>query len=137
MAGSMTGPASGKTTIALTPRAARPSTSEIAFWVFPWPSVWVQLVTLGQRLASLIAFAVVIWRHGLAAKPSAKATETGFVPQKSGGGVSGFAQYRPFAICWHQPGAAAAGKTPVAMKAVAITPEDSHRFSFDLIGFSS
>src|SRR5580704_15283121 len=86
MAGNMAGPASGNTIIAFTPLAARPSTSEIDFWVLPCPSVWVQLVTLGHRLASLMADAAVIWRQGLAAKPSARASETGFVRRNSAAG---------------------------------------------------
>ncbi len=92
MAGSMAGPASAKTIMALIPLAARPCTSEIAFWVLLWPSVWLQPVTLGQRLASLMAEAAVICRHGLAANPSARASDTGLVPQKLGGVVSAGAQ---------------------------------------------
>jgi hypothetical protein len=65
--------------------------SDIAFCVLPWPSVCVQLLMFGQRLASLMAAAVVCCRQGLAANPSASAIEISFVPQKLGGRSSGAA----------------------------------------------
>ena len=77
-------PASGKTTIALTPCAARPWMSEIAFWVFPWPSAYWKLETLGQRLASAWASARVIRRQLLSPKPSASARLIFLVPHQDG-----------------------------------------------------
>src|SRR4051795_11624511 len=90
MAGSTALPASGKTTIALTPWAARPWMSEIAFCVLPWPSVYTNLVTLGHFLASSRASAVVMRRQLLSPNPSASASVIFLLPHHDGAPATGF-----------------------------------------------
>src|SRR3954447_4006527 len=58
--------------------------SEIAFWVSPWPSVWMNFVTLGHFLSSSCASAVVMRRQLLAAKPSASANVIFLLPNQAG-----------------------------------------------------
>src|SRR5687767_4148501 len=58
--------------------------SEIAFWVSPWPSVYVKSVTLGHLLASSSASARVILRQLLSPKPSARASLTSSDPHHDG-----------------------------------------------------
>jgi hypothetical protein len=63
IAGSIAGPASGKTTRASMPLAAIALTSEIDFWVSPWPSAYSYFVMLGHLSASSLPEAVVTWRQ--------------------------------------------------------------------------
>ena len=91
-AGSTALPASGKTTIALTPLATMPWMSEIAFWVLPWPSAYSKLGH-ARALGDLVLgrSAVVTRRQLLPPKPSvqAEADLLGAAPGRGAADVGG------------------------------------------------
>src|SRR6476620_3623659 len=58
--------------------------SEIAFWVFPWPSEYRYWVTFGHFDASSLASARVTCRHALPPKPSARARLIFSAPHQEG-----------------------------------------------------
>src|SRR3954452_5304637 len=70
--------------MAFTPVDTIPLMSEMAFWVFPWPSAYLNDVTLGHLAASSLPEAVVTRRQLLPPKPSSRAKEIFFVPHQSG-----------------------------------------------------
>src|SRR4051794_11598692 len=61
-----------------------PLMSEMAFCVLPWPSAYLNDVTLAHLLASSLPDAVVTSRQLLPPNPSRSANETFFVPHQSG-----------------------------------------------------
>src|SRR3954471_2454728 len=61
-----------------------PLMSEIAFCVLPWPSAYLNSVTLGHLAASSLPEAVVTSRQLLPPKPSSRAKLISFVPHQSG-----------------------------------------------------
>src|SRR6185369_12315652 len=84
MAGSIAGPASGKTTRASMPLAAIALMSEMDFWVSPCPSAYSYLVMLGHFSASSLPEAVVTWRQLWPPQPSRRASEACFGPHHAG-----------------------------------------------------
>ena len=75
-------PASGKSTIAVTPWATRESMSEMAFWVLPSPLVYTYLVTLGHCAAMVTAEYRVSSRQVLSPNPSASAMDACLGPHQ-------------------------------------------------------
>src|SRR5580698_9039802 len=75
-------PASGKSTIAVTPWATRESMSEMAFWVLPSPLVYTYLVTLGHCAAMVTAEYRVSSRQVLSPNPSASAMDACLGPHR-------------------------------------------------------